>query len=173
MQKFKETGVSQYIYQNKLDKACFYNDMAYGDFKDLTIRTASDKVLRDKVFNIAKNPKYDGYQRRLASMVYKFCDKKTSSSGIKNESMSDQQLAEELCKPIIRKLKNRKVQSLFIYNIWHADLADMQLISKCNEGFRFLLCVIDIYSKYAWVITLNDKKAITITNTFQKIFKRI
>ena len=76
MQKFKETGVSQYIYQNKLDKACFYNDMAYGDFKDLTIRTASDKVLRDKVFNIAKNPKYDGYQRRLASMVYKFCDKR-------------------------------------------------------------------------------------------------
>ena len=70
--KIKETGDSRYIYQNELDKACFQHDMAYGDFKDLTRRTASDKILRDKAFNIAKNPKYDGYQRGLASMVYKF-----------------------------------------------------------------------------------------------------
>ena len=77
--------------------------MAYGDFKDLARRTASDKVLRDKAFNIAKNPKYDGYQRDLASMVYKFFDKKSTSSGIKNESTQNQQLAEELHKQIIRK----------------------------------------------------------------------
>ena len=64
--------------------------MAYGDFKDLTKRTTSNKILRDKVFNIAKNPKYDGYQRRLASVVYKFFDKKTSGSGIKNENISNQ-----------------------------------------------------------------------------------
>ena len=69
---FKETGDTKYIYRNELDKACFQHDMAYGDFKDLARRTASDKVLRDKAFNIAKNPKYDGYQRGLASMVYKF-----------------------------------------------------------------------------------------------------
>ena len=81
--------------------------------------------------------------------------------------MSDQQLAEELHKPNIRKFKKRKVQSLFIDNIWGADLADMQLISK----FIFLLCVIDIYSKYAWVTSLKDKKGITITNAFQKILK--
>ena len=62
IQKFKETGDSQYIYQNELDKACFQHDMAYGEFKDLTRRTVSDKILRDKAFNIAKNPKYDGYQ---------------------------------------------------------------------------------------------------------------
>ena len=72
IQKFKETGNSRYIYQNKLDKACFQHDLAYGDFKDLTRRTASDKILYDEAFNIAENPKYDGYQRGLASMVYNF-----------------------------------------------------------------------------------------------------
>ena len=81
VQKFKETGDTSYIYKNELDKACFQHDMAYGDFKELKRRTASDKVLRDKAFNIAKNPKYDGYQRGLASMVYKFFDKKFKGSG--------------------------------------------------------------------------------------------
>ena len=85
IQKFKETGDSQYIYQKELDKACFQHDMTYGDFKDLTRRTVTDKVLHDKAFNIAKNPKYDGYQCGLASMVYKFFDKKTSGSGIEKE----------------------------------------------------------------------------------------
>ena len=72
IQKFKKTGDADFIYKNELDKACFQHYMAYGDFKDLTKRTAADKVLRDKAFNIAKNPEYDGYQRGLASMVYKF-----------------------------------------------------------------------------------------------------
>ena len=76
IQKFKETGDSRYIYRNKLDKACFQHDMAYGDFKDLARRTAADRILRDKAFNIAKHPKYDGYQRGLASMFYKFKKKK-------------------------------------------------------------------------------------------------
>ena len=118
IQKFKETRDSQYIYQSQLDKACFQHDMAYGDFKDLTRRIASGKILRDKAFNIAKNPKYDGYQTNLASMVYTFFDKKTCGSGIKNKNMLDQQLAEELHKPIIRKFKEIKVQSAFIGNIW-------------------------------------------------------
>ena len=76
IQKFKETGDSRYIYQNELDKACFQHDMAYGNFKDLTRRTTSNKILHEKVFNIAENPKYDGYQRGLASNVYKFLRKK-------------------------------------------------------------------------------------------------
>ena len=80
--------------------------------------------------------------------------------------MSNKELAEELQKPIIRRFEKRKVQSSFIDNTWGADLADMQLLSKFNKGFRFLLCVIDIYSKYAWVIPLNDKKGIAITNAF-------
>ena len=95
IKKFKETGDSKYIYQNKLDKAYFQHDMAYGNFKDLNRRTAADKVLRDK------DPKYDGYQRRLASMVYKFYGKKTSSSGIKN--IANKELAKELHKPIKEK----------------------------------------------------------------------
>ena len=119
IQKFKETGDTNYIYKNKLDKACFQHDMAYGDFKGLKRRTASDRILRDKVFNIAKNSKYDGYQRGLASMVYKFFDKKSASlsdksvpgSGIANNEIKQNiQLAKELHKPITRK---RKVYSVF------------------------------------------------------------
>ena len=133
--------------------------MTYGYFKDLVRGTASEKVLRDKAFNIAKNPKYYGYQRWLASIVYKFFDKKSSGSLIANDNnKQNMQLAKELHKPIIRNFKRRAVYSGFKDNIWGADLADMQLISKFNKGFRFLLCVIDIFSKYAWVIPLKDKK---------------
>ena len=156
--------------------------MAYGDFKDLVKRTASVKLLWDKSFTIAKNLKYDRCQRGLASMVYKFFDKKSASvadksaagSRIKNEITQKQQLAEELHKQIIRKLKKRRVCSSFKFNIWGADLADIQLISKFDKGIRFLLCVIDIYSKYTWVIPLNTVKKdvyyAKIKNIEDKIF---
>ena len=124
--------------------------MAYGHFKDLARKIASDKILWDKAFNIAKNPKYDGYQRELASMVYNFFDKKPAGSGINNNNNKNNnnnndddeikqniQLAEKLQKPIIRKFKKRKVYSRFRDNIWGVDLADMQLISRFNKGFRF------------------------------------
>ena len=101
IQKFKKTGDTSYISKNELDKACFQHDMAYGDLKDLKRRTASDKILRDKAFNTAKNPKYDGYQRGLTSMVYKFFDKKSAGGGIANEP--NYQLANEFHKTIIRK----------------------------------------------------------------------
>ena len=123
IQKFKETGDSRYIYQNELDKAYIQHDMTYGDFKDLTRRTVSDKILHDKAFNIIKNWKYDGYQRGLASMVYKIFNKKTSGRTVKNKNLSNKELAEELHNPIIRKFKQRKVQSPFIDNILDADLA--------------------------------------------------
>ena len=80
IQKFKETGDSRYTYQNELDKSCFQHDMGYGDFKDLTRRATFNKMLGDKAFNNAKNPKYDGCQRGLASTVYNFFDKKTCGS---------------------------------------------------------------------------------------------
>ena len=89
-------------------------------------------------------------------MVYKCFDKKSTGSGVK--STPNQQLADELHKPIIKKFKRRKVYSSFKDNIWGANLADIQLVSKYNKGFRFLLCVIDIFSKYAWVVPLKDKK---------------
>ena len=106
-------------------------------------------------------------------MVYKLFDKKSAGSGVNMHTNNERplDLAEELHKPIIRKFKKRTVYSRFKDNIWGADLADMQLISKFNKGFRFLLCVIDIFSKYAWVVPLKDKKGITITNAFQKILK--
>ena len=99
-----------YIYKNELDRGCFPHDMAYGDFKDLKWKTASDKVLRNKVFNIAKNPKYDGYQRGLASVVYEFFGKKSKGTDVAiNEIKQNLQSAEELRKPIITKFKKRKV----------------------------------------------------------------
>ena len=87
-------------------------------------------------------------------MANKFFDRKASASAVKNENMSDQQLH----KPIVRKFKKRKVHSTFIDNIRGNDLADIQLINKFNKGFSFLLCVIDIFSKYAWVIPLKDNR---------------
>ena len=79
IQKFKETGDINYRYKNELDKACFAHDSAYSDSKVLTKRNVADKILRNRAFNIAKDPKYDGYQRRLASMVYTFFDKEVVS----------------------------------------------------------------------------------------------
>ena len=102
IQNFKETADSRYISKNELDKPCFQRDMAYGDFTDFKKRTVDDKVLRDKAFNIAKDSRYDVYQIGLASMAYKFFDKKTAGSGIKSMPQNEQ-LAEELHKPIIRK----------------------------------------------------------------------
>ena len=130
IQKFEETGDTKYIYKNKLDKACFQPDMAYKDFKDVNIRTASDKVLTNKAFNIAKNP-CDGYQRSLAAMVYKFFDKKSTGSGVSTHA-NNEKLAKELRKPIIKKF-NKTVYSGFKDNIWGADLADIQLINKFNK----------------------------------------
>ena len=126
------------------------------------------KYYNDEAFNIAKNPKYDGYERELASMVYKFFDKKTSGGTVKNEFVSNKELAEELHKPIIRKFNKRKVHPPFIDNIWGTDQAAMQLISKFNKGFRSLLYVIDMYSKYAWVIPLKDKKELQVLMLFKK-----
>ena len=139
--------------------------------KILAKRTQSGKVLRDKEFKIVSDPKYDGYQRGLASMVYKFFDKKSTSlnkfsgSGIVNEP--NYHLANELHKTIIKK--NRNVYSSFRGNIWGVDLADMQSLSKYNKGIKYLLCAIDLFSKYVWVVPTKDKKGTSIVNAFQKI----
>ena len=102
-----QTGNTDFIYKNELDKACFLHNKANGKSKDLAERTQSDNFFRDKAFRIASDSKYDGHQRGLASMVYKFFDKKSSGSGIVNEP--NYQLANELHKPIIRKFKKRKI----------------------------------------------------------------
>ena len=124
IQRFKKTGDTSYIYKNELDKACFQHDMAYGNFKDLAKRTAADKVLRDKAFKIASDQKYDGYQRGLASMVYKVLHTISKGSGHPLSSAlqvannkENIQLADEFHKPVIRKFKKRKVYSSFKGNI--------------------------------------------------------
>ena len=102
-------------------------------------------------------------------MVYNFFDKKTKGAGIKNEIKENQQLANEIHKPIIRKFKKRKVRSSFKDNIWGVDVANMQQISKYNKGIKYPLCAIDLFSKYAFVIPLNNKKGTSIVNAFQSI----
>ena len=102
-------------------------------------------------------------------MVFKFFDKKTSRGTVKSEIAFNKKLAEEWRKPFIRKHNEWKVRPPFTENIWDTDIADMQLTSKFNKGFRFLLCVIDIYRKYACIFPLKDKKGITITIAFQII----
>ena len=190
IKEFKRTGNTHYIYRNELDKACFQHDSAYADHKDLIHRTEADKVLRDKAYDIASNPKYDGYQRGLASMVYKFFDKKSAAepsalarsslartgSGFKKfkntTKPSSSILADERHKPFIRKFNKRKVYSQFKDNIWGVDLAGMQSLSRKNKGIKYLLCAIALYSKYTFVIPLKDKKGISIVNAFNKIIKQ-
>ena len=138
--------------------------MTYRAFKDFTRATAYNKILRDKALNNAKNPKDDSNQRGLTSIVWKFFDKKAFVGVIINDQLCLKELDEELHEAMIGKLKKGKVYWPFSDNIWVADLAGMQLVSKFNKGFQFLFCFIDIFSKYARVIPLKDKKTITITN---------
>ena len=138
-----QTGNTDFIYKNELDKACFQHDIPYGKSKDLAKRTQSDKVLKDKAFKIASDPKYDDYQRGLASMVYKFFDKKSSGRVLMIQIIRWQMNF------IIKKFQKRKVYSSFRDNIWGVDLADMQSLSIYNKGSKYLLCTMDIFSKYA------------------------
>ena len=109
IKKFKQTGDTRYIYRNELDKACFQHDSAYADHKDLINRTEADKVLSDKAYDIVSNPEYDGDQRGLVSMVYKFYNKKSMGSGIPSSSI----LADELHKPVIKNFNKKK----YIHNL--------------------------------------------------------
>ena len=103
IQKFKETGNLDYIYKNELEKACFAHDPGYSDSKGSAKTTFSDKILKDRAYEIAINPKYDGYQRELASTVYKFFEKKTGLGENVNE-----ELVQELCKPVIKKVQKNE-----------------------------------------------------------------
>ena len=117
IKEFKRTGDTRYIYRNEIDEACFQHDSAYTGHKNLINRTEADKVLRDKAYDIASNPEYDGYQRGLGSMVYKSFDKKSTGSGFKKlkntTKPSSSILDDELHKPIITKFKKRKAYSQF------------------------------------------------------------
>ena len=141
IQRLKWTGDSKYIYKNELDKACLQHDTAYRDFKDLARRTTSDKVLRDKAIHIPKDPKYDGYQRGFASMVYRFFDKKSSGSGIK--SIPNKQLADKLHKPIIKKIKRKKyiLHLKTIFGILILQICNWWANSTKELGFCYVLLI--------------------------------
>ena len=158
---FMKDGKLSHIAKNRLDAACFQNDSAYAKYKDRLNRKKSDVVLKNEALKIAMDPKVNGYQRGLASMVYRFFNERTKGSGVNNK-----QLANELHKPIIKNFKRRKVYSSFKDNIWGVDLADMSLISKFNKGIKYLLCVIDLFSRYLWVIPLKNKKGDSIVEGF-------
>ena len=138
IQKFRKTGDLKSLYRNELDKAFFAHDAAYSDSKDLAQKTISDKVLKDKVYETPRNCRCDGYQRALASVIYKFFDNKTRSRVSVNK-----QLSKELHKPVIKNFKRRKVYARFKDNIWASDLAEMESLSSKNETVKYLLCVMD------------------------------
>ena len=125
IKRFMETGNTDFVYRNELDKAYFQHDMSYGKSKDLEKTTHLDKVLSDKAFKIASDSKYDGYQKGLASMVYKFFDKKSSGSGITNEP--NYQLADEIRKQLLKNLNKQKL----IHHLETIFLVFIQLI--CNH----------------------------------------
>ena len=175
IKEFKRIGNISLLYKNELDKACFKHDAAYAKYKDVENRLIEDDKLKNSAYDIASNPEYDGYQRGLASMVYKFFN---SKDALRNKTISgkgtkevNKILAEELHKPVIRKFNKRKVYSQFKDNIWGVDLADTRLLNKKNKAIKYLLCAIDLFSKYAFVVPLKDKKVISITNAFNKIIK--
>ena len=144
--KNKET-IEKFMQTGNKHKTYFQHDMAYGKSKGLARRNKSDKVLKDKAFEIASNSKYDGYQRGLASIVHKFFDKTSSGSGV--EAEPNYQLANEFHRQIIRKCKRRKVYSSFRDNIRGVDLADMQLLSKYNKGIKYLLiCLVNMHGLF-------------------------
>ena len=149
IKEFKRTCDTCLLYRNGLDKTCFKRDAAYAKYKDVENRLISDQKLRNSAYDIASNPKYDGYQRGLANMVYKFfdakvapLDKKTMSGkgNAKHSSLertkNNKILAEELHKPVIKKFNKRKVYSQFKDNIWGVDLAETQSLSKKNKGIK-------------------------------------
>ena len=121
IQKFREIDNLKHLDRNELDKGCFAHDAAYSDSKDLPKGTISEKILKDRTYEIARNRGYDGYQRALASMFYTFFDKKTGS-GI---NVTD--------KPVTKNFKRRKADARFKDNIWAADLVEMELWSSKNK----------------------------------------
>ena len=154
MNDFMKDRKLSHILKNKLDAASFQHGSTYAKYKDRLNRKKSDVVLKNKALKSAMDPKINGYQRGLAPMVCKFFNERTKGSGIESDKKLNEntKLAEGLYKLIIKNFKRTKVYSSFKDNIWGVDLADMSLISKFNKEIKYLLCVINLFSRYSWVI---------------------
>ena len=153
------------MYKNKLGQVCFTNDKAYLDSKDLTKWTISTRFWKIKLNESFINPKYDGCQWGLANIVHKLFDKKTGLG----TNVNEHHLALELHKPAIKKFKRRKVYARFQDTISAADLAEMGSLFSKNGSVKFLLCVMDVFTKYAWVKPLKDRKTKTVLHVFTEI----
>ena len=154
----------KHLYSNKLGNDFFAHNAAYFDSKDIARRTNSDKILKDRGYEIARNGKYDGYQGTLASMVFKFFDKETGAGVSVNKQL-------DLHKSVLKKFKRRKIYAGFKDNIWTADLAEVGSLSSTNKTVKYLLYAIDALTEYAWVKPLKDKKGKTVLNAFIEIVK--
>ena len=154
----------KHLYSNKLGNVFFAHNAAYFDSKDIARRTNSDKILKDRGYEIARNGKYDGYQGTLASMVFKFFDKETGAGVSVNKQL-------DLHKSVLKKFKRRKIYAGFKDNIWTADLAEVGSLSSTNKTVKYLLYAIDALTEYAWVKPLKDKKGKTVLNAFIEIVK--
>ena len=176
-------------YLNKLVKKIYelnkyydYDDVKYRgirDIKDLFDLSIGEDCYKPIIVNSTFNNNYIQYESKGDKIltIEEYLSMIESGSGAKHVSNTklapqNKQLAEELHKPIIKKFEKRKVHTAFKDNIWGADLADMQLLSRYNKGIRFLLCVIDIFSKYAWFVPLKDKKGVSIVTAYQSILKQ-
>ena len=157
------------MYKNKLGQVCFTNDKSYSDSKDLTKWTISTRFWKIKLNEIVINPKYDGCQRELASIVHRLSDKKTGLEA----SVNEYYLALELHKPVIKKFKRGKVYARFKNTVWTAGLAEMGSLFSKNGGVKLLLCVMDVFTKYAWVKPLKDRKTKTVLHVFTEIVSQI
>ena len=141
IEKFKETGDSRYIYRDELDKSCDQHNMAYGDFKNLAKITASDKVLRDKSFNIAKNPKYDECQRGLASMVYKFLIKRLLVEQLNLYQMNNLQM--NFINQLLKNLKKEKfiLQLKIVFGVLILQIYNQYAILIKEFVFYYVLLI--------------------------------
>ena len=169
IQKFMQTEDANYIYKNELDEACFQHDMAYGKYKDLEKRTHSDKVIKGKAFEVTNNPKYDRYQRGLASMVQwsiSFLTGNQKELVLKMKLKKTSSYYYEQLNQLLENLKKEKC-ILFLKTIFGVLI--YLIISEYKKGKRYLLCAIDLFSKYSFVLPLKDKKGTTIVNAFQSI----
>ena len=166
IEKYVQTGDTSHIFKNELDKRCFYHDSSYDKYKDVPNRLIADKKLMDGAYDIASDQSKNGYERMLASMVYKFFEKKIQLG----QGINDDILADELHKPIRHIFQRRQVIAHKANQIWACDLVDMTNVYTDN-GYRYILNVVDCFSKYAWSIPLKSKKTDELIDAFKRLFK--
>ena len=165
IEKYIQTGDTSHIYKNELDKYCFYHDSAYDKYKDVPNRQVADKKLMDGAFKIASDESKSGYERALASMIYKFFDKKIQmGQGVKEEILAD-----ELHKQIRHNFTRRRVNVHKPNDILACDLVDM--VDNKDEGYRYILTAQDIFTKFSFAIPLKTRKAEELIKAFKTIFK--